>query len=276
MKKIKLMLSALLVMVVLFGFSACGDGQHEIPSPSPDVPNYPSEEPDTPNHPSEEPDTPNHPSDDLETPSDPSQDPMTGYEYVGKKKPTEKKVVGDIVYYDGSATNILSNGIVSVATLHEATTGYAEGHEVALIVYSDENTSLGMALKPLRISWNNITNEMAENYPENYYDPNNFLACMVVPESLQSGWRFPTKDDLNKALENVVHLADTIAYLTDDAFYSFGDEEYESIWSSTDEGDSAYCLFYSRPTYYGSGSVQRIELIDKTSAKILYLPVHDF
>lgn len=267
MKKIKVLLSVLLAFGVLSVFSACGDGHEgEIPPMPTDYPSQPV-------------DNPQGGGDEQG-----STDPMTGYKYVGKKKPSEKKVAGDIVYYDGSATNILVDDGITVNIreymLEEATTGDAEGHAVALIIYSDDTSALGVALGPQRTTWYNITNEMSENYPSEYYSTSDVVSSRVVPDALKSGWRLPTKADLEKAITNIEWLVDTLYYLTNGNFYggSYYDTSipnYESIWSSTEDGDKAYTLFYEKPNYMGNGS-KKIILEDKATARNLFLPFHDF
>lgn len=262
MKKIKFLLCVLLALGVLSVFSACGDGHEgEIPPMPTDYPSQPV-------------DNPQGGGDEQG-----STDPMTGYTYVGKKKPSEKKVAGDIVYYDGSATNILvDNGItVSIREylLEEATSGDAEGHEVALIIYSDDTSALGVALEPQRTTWYNITNEMSENYPSKYYSTSDFVSSRFVPDALKSGWRLPTKADLEKAITNIDWLVDTLYFLSDGNFYDTNLPGYESIWSSTEDGEKAYALFYQRPSEMDNGS-KKIILQNKDISRNLFLPFHDF
>ena len=270
MKKIKVLVSVLFVSGMLAVFAGCDHGN---------VNNHPEDVPQNLN-PNDDPQT-----DPSSNPSsDPSKDPMTGYQYAGKKKPSEKKAVGDIVYNDGSATNILSKDPhigedrILDTDYKAATTGDAEGKAVAYIFYADANVALGIGLVPERTVWDGIEARAAQ-YQSKYYNSSDFIQSKIVPASLQSGWKVPTEADLNKMLENIQCIADVFAYKTGNSFFNSTYQEkseYENIWSSAEgENGKVKCLQYKRPDYTSNGD-KKIGLVDKTATRVIFIPVHEF
>lgn len=275
MKKIKVLLSVLFVAGMFAVFAGCDHGN---------VNNHPEDVPQNLN-PNDDPQT-----DPSSNPSsDPSTDPMTGYQYVGKKKPSEKKAVGDIVYFDGSATNVFSKdpytgrNRVLESDFYAATTGSAQGHAVAYIFYAGEDGALGIGLEPERTEWTSIQTK-ASQYHTKYYKTDDVVRRMFTPDALKSGWRVPSKADLEKMLEDIDLTADVLAFKTNNSYFNATYDStrpnvtVEKIWSSTEgetDNEKAYCLLYQRVNVFNNEE-KNVLLVSKDSTQTIFLPIHEF